>query len=89
MNSLSLHYLKKKFTKAENADRDFRSHMNSIFLNIFGQEVKLKELSLTPRAIVITAGNKSFAQELFLRKAAIQTHLEKHTAYLGRDLVIR
>lgn len=62
--------LAQKYQQAEQKDREFRQRVAQII-----DLSQLKEFSRSRRAVTLVAANKAFAQELFLRKEAIQNAL--------------
>ena len=58
-------------------------------LSVLGMDKMLKELSLTPRAIVLVANNKASAQELYLQKENIEERLKSHADYASHELIIK
>ena len=83
MHTINFTTAKKQFSDQARQDQLFRARVQQTSAGAF----VLKEISLTPRAVVLVAANKTIAQELFLRRDEIKTGLGAE--YASRELVIR
>ena len=89
---VKLDRFKQTISRHEREDKEFRMHMREVFANVFGAsaflERGIKDFSRSGSTIHIAALNKTFAQELFLKKDLIHTELAKREKYAEYTIVI-
>jgi len=67
MRHVSFNNLKAKFERENKKDREFRAIIGALI-----DTSKLKAYSRSKRGVMLVAGNKAYAQELFLKRESLQ-----------------
>ena len=73
MRGLNLESRKKALQTKEREDRKLRQQVSALL----GSALSLRDLNITTRGITLVAANKTIAQELFLRKSALEKSLKR------------
>lgn len=73
MKMLALSALKKQFSIKAANDKKLRDQVTKVLSGAF----EIKDMRFTTHAIVLTAANKTVAQELFLRRESLRRELKR------------